>query len=316
MKRILLILIPASVFLLFIFMINTCDVSSPSDTISSSISPDNLQTVYEVPCLNCSEDDLKKLVDLRPYFDHAIKSYYHDAIQPLFFKKSSLNSKLCLEYTDKKHQFYDSLIFLDYLLSPEQYALYYPIEESLFDEDYGTITGKELAPYYFCNDLNQFFINLSIYEYLEPKLDAMFPFPYIFTHTIQFAGLGQYKPDLNATIDSCEVYYPGLTKEQAIHYFLSIIDRTIYIGINKENIKDFDIEKVKLELRQMVLPENNHFFSIDIKLYTFEDITKIQPYELYQTPKDQLYQHYHLTRDDLCKVLPCTPSHLISDRSF
>ena len=42
-------------------------------------------------------------------------------------------------------------------------------------KDYGTITGKELAPYYFCNDLNQFFINLSIYEYLEPKLEAMFP---------------------------------------------------------------------------------------------------------------------------------------------
>ena len=144
----------------------------------------------------------------------------------------------------------------------------------------------------------------------------MFPFPYIFTHTIQFAGLGQYKPDLNATIDSCEVYYPVFTKEQAIHYFLFKNDSTIYIGINEENIKDFDIEKVKLGLRQMVLPENNHFFSIDIKLYTFEDITKIQPYELYQTPTDQLYHHYHITRDDLCKVLPCTPNHLISDRSF
>ena len=113
MKRILLILIPASVFLLFILMINTCDFSSPSDTISSSISPDNLQTVYEVPCLNCSEDDLKKLVDLRPYFDHAIKSYYHDAIHPLFFKKSSYNSELYLEYTDKKHQFYEGIISLD-----------------------------------------------------------------------------------------------------------------------------------------------------------------------------------------------------------
>lgn len=66
----------------------------------------------------------------------------------------------------------------------------------------------------------------------------------------------------------------------------------------------------------MVLPENDRSFLIDIILYTFEDITKIQPYELYQTPKDQLYQHYHLIRDDLCKVLPCTPNHLISDRSF
>ena len=67
-----------------------------------------------------------------------------------------------------------------------------------------------------------------------------------------------------------QVYYPGLTKEQAIRYFHSENDRTIYIGINKENIKDFDIEKVKLGLRQMVLPENDRSFLIDIILYTFE----------------------------------------------
>lgn len=308
MTRIILTLI---ISLIILSACNQKPSSIPSE-ISSNLSVELNNDLYNIPCIDC--EDTNKVNELIPYFEEALHTIYNDTLIPLYFSETfNVLELLC---TDSSYQFYKRAISLEYIIPPDQVVLFYPEREKFYHHQFGEVSGADLIPYYFCSSLQRYEYHKSIYEYLKPKIDEVFDFPYIMS--IDFATYSKLSgiPIAGATLDNCEVFYPFRTANEYVQIFWRYkytTNNRIYIGINQKNILDFDIETLKTMFSSLVGQPS--YFHLVVTVYVFQDITEIQPYQLLRKP-GPTYVTYEITQEDLCRISPCIPPHMITDHRY